>query len=209
MLPLNAKKPFDLAFIESLFQHLQRDGELFTLVLRKKSGRKTDDPSEAHVGEIRNANNKPVIVMNHKESMVNLKHAGAHKATMLEFLKDHGVAEERDSYELGVFCAAAYAALVSIAGFFYVQANNTEYIYPFLLACVVLSLSGLALMAYAYRPGREKWSIPAMLLLFVGGLPTAPSILLVLPMIKSLGRNKLNGLLYQDTQAQQELNPID
>ncbi|PSJ21868.1 hypothetical protein CVH10_09380 [Halomonas sp. ND22Bw] len=208
MLPLTARKSFDAEFMDSLYQRLRADDESLTLVLRKKSGRKTEDPSEAHAGEIRNASNKPLFLMNPKESMVNLKHAGEHRAALLAFLKEREIVEKEEGYEFGAFCALAYAALIALVGFYYTKANGAEFLYPYLLACVAFALSGLALMAHAYRPGREKWSIPAMLLLFVGALPTAPSSLLVLPMVKSLGRNKLHRVLYQGREASQSLPPV-
>ncbi len=65
---------------------------------------------------------------------------------------------------------------------------------------MAFTLSGLALMSYAYRPGQGKWSIPAMVILAIGALPTSPSSLLVLPMIKAFGRAKLHRLLYRDSE---------
>ncbi|MBF8224439.1 hypothetical protein IHD13_17470 [Halomonas sp. 328] len=92
-----------------------------------------------------------------------------------------------------------YVALIAGVGLFYTSSNNIEFLYPYLLACVAFTLSGLALMSYAYKPGQEKWSIPSMVLLAIGALPTSPSSLLVLPMIKTFGRAKLHRLLNQDS----------
>ncbi|WP_230086402.1 hypothetical protein [Halomonas sp. 328] len=183
----------------ALYQDLQHHDASISLVLRTKSGRVVTAPSKAGIGEIRNESNKPLFIMNQKESLVNLKHAGELQAPLLDFLKERGVDQQEVSSDLGIICTMIYVALIAGVGLFYTSSNNIEFLYPYLLACVAFTLSGLALMSYAYKPGQEKWSIPSMVLLAIGALPTSPSSLLVLPMIKTFGRAKLHRLLNQDS----------
>lgn len=201
MLPLYFKRDFDIDFVTALYQELQHHDEAVSLVLRTNSGRVVTAPSKAGIGEIRNGRNKPLFIMNQKESLVNLKHAGELQAPLLDFLKERGVGQQEVSSDLGIICTVIYVALIAGVGLFYTTSNNAEALYPFLLACVAFTLSGLALMSYAYKPGQEKWSIPSMVLLAIGALPTSPSSLLVLPMIKTFGRAKLHRLLNQDSEA--------
>ncbi|EWH00061.1 hypothetical protein [Halomonas sp. BC04] len=198
MLPLSFKKSFDIEFIQSLYDRLQSHDNSLKLVLRTKSGRKTDDPSKARMGEIRNASNKPLFGLHPKEGVVNLGHAGELQAPLLAFLKEQGIDQQEVSSDLGIICIVIYVVLIAGGGLIYTTSNNAEFLYPYLLACVAFVLSGLTLLSYAYKPGQEKWSIPAMILLAIGALPTSPSSLLALPIIKSLGRAKLHRLLNQD-----------
>ncbi|MGY6566419.1 MAG: hypothetical protein ACXIU5_16890 [Halomonadaceae bacterium] len=195
MLPLNFKKAFDIEFIQSLYDRLQIHDHSLKLVLRTKSGRKTDDPSQACIGEIRNSSNKPLFGMGPKEGIVHLKHTGELRTPLLDFLKEQGVDKEEASFDIGIICVMAYAVLVAGGGLVYTVNNYAEFLYPYILACVAFVLSGLALMAYSYKPGQEKWSVPSFILLAIGALPTAPASLLTLPMVKSLGRAKLKRLL--------------
>ncbi|WP_431024827.1 hypothetical protein [Halomonas sp. H5] len=201
MLPLSFKRAFDIEFVNALYERLQHHDDSLTLILRTKSGRVVTAPSKAGMGEIRNANNKPLFGMNPKEGIVNLKQAGELQAPLLDFLKERGVGQEEVSYDLGIICTVIYVALIAGVGLFYTSNNNIEFLYPYLLACVAFTLSGLGLMSYAYRPGQEKWFIPSMLVLAIGALPTSPSSLLALPMIKTFGRAKLRRLLNQDSEA--------
>ncbi|WP_355662431.1 hypothetical protein [Halomonas salifodinae] len=198
MFPLYFKHDFDIDFVTALYQDLQHHDASISLVLKTKSGRVVTAPSKAGIGEIRNESNKPLFIMHQKESLVNLKHAGELQAPLLAFLKERGVDQQEVSYDLGIICTVIYVALIAGIGLFYTTSNNIEFLYPYLLACLAFTLSGLALMSYAYRPGQEKWSIPAMVVFAIGALPTAPSSLLALPLIKTFGRAKLHRLLSQD-----------
>ncbi|MGR2738703.1 hypothetical protein ACUY1T_09660 [Billgrantia sp. Q4P2] len=198
MLPLSFKRSFDIEFLQSLYDHLQGHDESLKLVLRTKSGRKTDVPSKAGIGEIRNSSNKPLFGMGPKEGIVHMKHAGELRAPLLAFLKEQGVARQEVSFDTGIICILAYAVLVAGGGLVYTVNNYVEFLYPYILSCLAFVLSGLALMAYSYKPDQEKWVVPSVILLAIGALPTSPASLLTLPMIKSLGRAKLKRLLNQD-----------
>ncbi len=130
MLPLSFKQAFDIEFVNALYERLQHHDDSLTLILRTKSGRKTDDPSKAGMGEIRNANTKPLFGMNPKEGIVNLKHAGELQVPLLDFLKERGVDQQEVSYDLGIICTVIYVALIVGVGLFYTASNNIEFLYP-------------------------------------------------------------------------------
>ncbi|CEP34627.1 MULTISPECIES: hypothetical protein [unclassified Halomonas] len=197
MFPLSFKKSFDIEFIQSLYDRLVSHDDSLKLILRTKSGRKTDDPSKAGIGEIRNASNKQLFGMSAKEGIVHTKQAGVLQAPLFDFLSERGIHQQEVSPDIGVACVLLYVVLVAGGGLLYTTHNNAEFLYPYLLGCVASVLSGLALISYAYKPGQKKWSIPAMVLLAIGALPTAPSSLLALPMINYLGRAKLHKILNQ------------
>lgn len=195
--PLSFKKSFDLEFIQSLYERLACHDDSVKLILRTKSGRQTDDPSKAGIGEIRNARNKQLFGMSAKEGIVHTKHAGALQAPLFDFLKERDIHQQEVSPDIGVACVLLYVVLVAGGGLLYTTHNNAEFLYPYILACVIFVLSGLALISYAYKSDQKKWFIPSMLLLAIGALPTAPSSLLALPMINYLGRAKLQKILNQ------------
>ncbi|WGI24840.1 hypothetical protein QEN58_16145 [Halomonas alkaliantarctica] len=197
MFPLSFKKSFDIEFIQSLYDRLVSHDDSLKLILRTKNGRKTDDPSKAGIGEIRNASNKQLFGMSAKEGIVHTKHAGVLQTPLFDFLKERGIHQQEVSPDTGVACVLLYVVLVAGGGLLYTTHNNVGFLYPYLLGCVASVLLGLALISYAYKPGQKKWSIPAMVLLAIGALPTAPSSLLALPMINYLGRAKLHRVFNQ------------
>lgn len=197
MLPLSFKTSFDIEFIQSLYDRLVSHDDSLKLILRTKNGRKTDDPEKAGIGEIRNASNKQLFGMSPKEGIVHTEHAGPLQEPLFAFLKERDIHQQEVTSDIGVACLVLYVVLVAGGGLLYTTHNNVAFLYPYLLGCVASVLSGLALISYAYKPGQKKWSIPAMVLLAIGALPTAPSSLLALPMINYLGRAKLQRVLNQ------------
>ncbi|MBF8222492.1 hypothetical protein [Halomonas sp. 328] len=131
MFPLYFKHDFDIDFVTALYQDLQHHDASISLVLRTKSGRVVTAPSKAGIGEIRNESNKPLFIMHQKESLVNLKHAGALQAPLFDFLKDRGVDQQEVSYDQGIICTVIYVALVAGIGLFYTTSNNIEFLYPY------------------------------------------------------------------------------
>lgn len=206
MLPLSFKTSFDIEFIQSLYDRLVSHDDSLKLILRTKNGRKTDDPEKAGIGEIRNASNKQLFGMSPKEGIVHTEHAGPLQEPLFAFLKERDIHQQEVTPDIGVACLLLYVVLVAGGGLLYTTHNNVAFLYPYALACVIFVLSGLALRAYAYKPGQEKWSIPSMVLLAIGALPTAPSSLLAIPMINYLGRAKLQRRLNQGAEDAEAIN---
>ncbi|GAA0696973.1 hypothetical protein ACK8HJ_02075 [Vreelandella titanicae] len=206
MLPLSFKTSFDIEFIQSLYDRLVCHDDSLKLILRTKNGRKTDDPEKAGIGEIRNASNKQLFGMSPKEGIVHTEHAGPLQEPLFAFLKERDIHQQEVTTDIGVACLLLYVVLVAGGGLLYTTHNNVAFLYPYALACVIFVLSGLALRAYAYKPGQEKWSIPSMVLLAIGALPTAPSSLLTIPMINYLGRAKLQRRLNQGAEDAEAIN---
>lgn len=206
MFPLSFKKSFDIEFVQSLYDRLVYQDDSLKLILRTKSGRKTDDPSDAGIGEIRNARNKPIFMMSAKEGVVHTRHAGVLQGPLLAFLKERDIHQQEVRPDLGIMCVVLYIVLVAGVGLVYTTQNNYEFLYPYLLAFVAFVLAGLALMSHVYKTGQKQWSIPSVVLLAIGALPTAPSSLLVLPMINYLGRAKLQRILNQSEGSAGSLN---
>ncbi|NIC06410.1 hypothetical protein [Billgrantia bachuensis] len=139
--------------------------------------------------------------MNGKEGIVHLKKAGSLKEPLLAYLREEGIDQQEVKNDLAVFCVYGYGLLAAGAGYFYSSQNGSSFLFLILLACIACMLLGLALVAHAYKEGNEAWTIPALVCLGIGALPTAPSSLLVLPMVTSLGRAKLQRLLRQGDDA--------
>lgn len=198
MLPTSFKASFDAGFITRLYRQLREHDDSITLLLRTKGGRKTSDVEKAALGEIRNAKGKIFFGMNGKEGVVHLKKAGRLKEPLLAYLKEEGVDQQEVTYDLGTMGICGYVVLVAGGGFLYSNQNYIPLLFLILLACIACTLLGLALVAHAYKEGNEAWAIPALVCLGIGALPTAPSSLLVLPMVTALGRAKLLRLLSQD-----------
>ncbi|UYG03917.1 hypothetical protein OCT51_00740 [Halomonas sp. LR3S48] len=197
MLPISFKTSFDIQFITRLYHRLRENDDSITLLLRTKSGRKTSDLEKAALGEIRNAKGKMFFGMNGKEGIVHLKKAGSLNEPLLAYLREEGIDQQEVTYDLGAICICGYAVLVAGVGFLYSSQNYMPMLFLILLACIACTLLGLALVAHAYKEGNEVWATPALVCLGIGALPTAPSSLLVLPMMTALGRAKLQRLLRQ------------
>ncbi|PAU79481.1 hypothetical protein [Halomonas salipaludis] len=201
MLPLTFKQSFDIDFVTDLYQRLQQHDDGITLILRTKSGRKTEDIDKACIGEIRSATNKALFAMNHKEGIVHYDKAGSLQEPLLAFLKERQVAQQPVKGDLATVCTGIYVALISIVGLIYANNNDAPMLYMLLLTCLALTLLGLTMLSHAYKPDQRKWSLPAIIVLAIGALPTAPASLLVLPMISTFGQRKLQRLLKQDEPA--------
>lgn len=201
MLPTSFKASFDIQFITGLYQRLREHDDSITLRLRTKAGRKTTDAKKAALGEIRNAGGKMFFGMNGKEGIVHLRKAGSLKDPLLDYLKEEGIDQQEVKNDLAVICVYGYGLLAAGAGYFYYSQNGSPLLFLILLACIACTLLGLALVAHAYKEGNEGWTLPALVCLGIGALPTAPSSLLVLPMVTALGRAKLQRLLRQGDDA--------
>ncbi|MBD3897787.1 hypothetical protein IEI94_18175 [Halomonas sp. ML-15] len=201
MLPLTFKQPFDLDFVTDLYQRLQQHDDTITLILRTKNGRKTENSDKACIGEIRNANNKALFAMNHKEGILHYDKAGSLQEPLLAFLRERQVAQQPVKSDLAIACTGIYIALISIVGLIYANNNEAPMLYMLLLTCLAITIIGLTMLSHAYKPDQHKWSLPAIIVLAIGALPTAPASLLVLPMISTFGQRKLQRLLNQGDPA--------